>query len=33
VLGLVATLTLIRSSDSRAHVALGREVAVDAGGA
>jgi EmrB/QacA subfamily drug resistance transporter len=30
LLGLVATLTLIRSSDSRAHVALGRELAVEA---
>jgi hypothetical protein len=30
VLGLVATLTLIRSSDSRAHVALGSELAVEA---
>jgi EmrB/QacA subfamily drug resistance transporter len=30
VLGLVATLTLIRSSDSRAHVALGHELAVEA---
>jgi EmrB/QacA subfamily drug resistance transporter len=31
LLGLVATLTLVRSSDSRAHVALGREVAAEAG--
>jgi EmrB/QacA subfamily drug resistance transporter len=31
VLGLVATLTLIRSSDSRAHVALGSEIAAEAG--
>jgi predicted MFS family arabinose efflux permease len=31
VLGLVATLTLIRSSDSRAHVELGRELATEAG--
>src|SRR4051812_9802233 len=31
VLGLIATLTLIRGSDSRAHVALGRDVAVEAG--
>jgi EmrB/QacA subfamily drug resistance transporter len=30
VLGLIATLTLIRSSDSRAHVALGSEVATEA---
>jgi predicted MFS family arabinose efflux permease len=30
VLGLIATLTLIRSSDSRAHVALGHEVATEA---
>ncbi len=29
VLGLVATLTLIRSRDSKAHVALSREVAVE----
>jgi hypothetical protein len=27
VLGLIATLALIRSSDSRAHVALAREMA------
>jgi EmrB/QacA subfamily drug resistance transporter len=31
VIGLIATLTLIRSSDSRAHVELGSEVAVQAG--
>jgi EmrB/QacA subfamily drug resistance transporter len=31
VLGLVATLTLIRSSDSRAHVELGRQMAAEAG--
>jgi EmrB/QacA subfamily drug resistance transporter len=30
LLGLVATLTLIRSSDSRAHVALGSELAAEA---
>jgi EmrB/QacA subfamily drug resistance transporter len=30
LIGLIATLTLIRSSDSRAHVALGHEVAVEA---
>jgi hypothetical protein len=29
LLGLIATLTLIRSSDSRAHVALGSEMAVE----
>ena len=29
VLGLIATLLLIRSSDSKAHVALSHEVAVE----
>jgi EmrB/QacA subfamily drug resistance transporter len=31
LLGLIATLALIRSSDSRAHVALGAELATEAG--